>query len=201
MWCTLPTECSSRSITQFTQLWQWRFKRAYLPFQDPCSLYDASQLRVLHHPDGYDFRTWPMHSMVLQWQLISPSRSLYVHFLPWVEQGSQSVSSFSPLYAVSALFKRVRHSSTDQMLLRLIFISVNTGLSSALFAFLSVILVRVDTLGAFPSLIHPAGSSSYTQPISSSRLCITRCARCTATRSSQASTRASSSEVAVRHGN
>jgi hypothetical protein len=32
------------------------------------------------------------------------------------------------------------------MLLRLIFFSVNTGLSSALFAFLSVILVRLDTL-------------------------------------------------------
>ncbi|KAH0831229.1 hypothetical protein J3R83DRAFT_13811 [Lanmaoa asiatica] len=39
---------------------------------------------------------------------------------------------------------RTGFADTDQMLLRLIFISVNTGLSSAIFAFLSVLLVRVQ---------------------------------------------------------
>ena len=95
-------------------------------------------------------------------------------------------------------------SSTDRMLLRLIFISVNTGLSSALFAFLSVILVRLDTLLAlrFPNSHRPpSGSSSYTRQTSSSQPCISHSARCTATRSSQASTCARSSEVAVRYGN
>jgi len=94
---------------------------------------------------------------------------------------------------------------TDQMLLRLIFISVNTGLSSALFAFLSVILVRLNTLPiqCFPDPHHVlAGSLSYTRPISSSPPCIIRSARCTATRFSRASIRARSSEVAsVRHRN
>ena len=95
-------------------------------------------------------------------------------------------------------------SSTDRMLLRLIFISVNTGLSSALFAFLSVILVRLDTLltQRFPnSHRSPSGSSSYTRQISFSQPCITHSARCTVTRSSRASTCVRSSEVAVRHGN
>ena len=95
-------------------------------------------------------------------------------------------------------------SRTDKMLLRLIFISVNTGLSSALFAFLSVILVRLD--GVLTQRVHnshcpPSGSSSYTQAISSSRACISHSARCTATRSLRASTCARSSEVAGRNGN
>ncbi|KAG6380232.1 hypothetical protein JVT61DRAFT_8324 [Boletus reticuloceps] len=52
---------------------------------------------------------------------------------------------------------RTGYADTDQMLRRLIFISVNTGLSSALFAFLSVLLVRVDTLliqQSSPTEIH-----------------------------------------------
>ena len=113
------------------------------------------------------------------------------------------VCPFIPLCVVSASFN-VSIPSTDQMLLRLIFISVNTGLSSALFAFLSVILVRLYTLLTLRFLNPhgpPSGSSSYTRQISSSQLCITHSARCTATRSSRASTCARSSEVAVRFGN
>jgi len=48
------------------------------------------------------------------------------------------------------------HTDTDRMLLRLIFISVNTGLSSALFAFLSVILLVVyPTNLIFTALYYP----------------------------------------------
>ncbi|KAF9238062.1 hypothetical protein BU15DRAFT_75458 [Melanogaster broomeanus] len=48
------------------------------------------------------------------------------------------------------------HEGTDRMLLRLIFISVNTGLSSALFAFLSVILLVVyPTDLIFTALYYP----------------------------------------------
>jgi len=48
------------------------------------------------------------------------------------------------------------HTDTDRMLLRLIFISVNTGLSSALFAFLSVILLVVyPTDLIFTALYYP----------------------------------------------
>ena len=95
-------------------------------------------------------------------------------------------------------------SSTDRMLLRLIFISVNTGLSLALFAFLSVILVRLDMLPRqrFPSSHRPpSGSSSHTRPISSLQPCITHSARCTATRSSRASICVRLFEAAVRYGN
>jgi hypothetical protein len=45
------------------------------------------------------------------------------------------------------------HPGTDRMILRLIFISVNTGLSSTLFALLFLILVRFNTLLTF--LIYP----------------------------------------------
>lgn len=48
-----------------------------------------------------------------------------------------------------------RYLSTDQMILRLIFISVNTGLSSALFAFLSVLLVRIRYHAVSLKLSHP----------------------------------------------
>lgn len=53
------------------------------------------------------------------------------------------------------------------MLLRLIFISVNTGLSSALFAFLSVLLVRV-LHSSFPTHIaYPRlASCTAARPIS-----------------------------------
>jgi len=44
--------------------------------------------------------------------------------------------------------------STDRMLLRLIFISVNTGLSSALFAFLSVILLVIYPTDLFYSALY-----------------------------------------------
>ncbi|KAN0094599.1 hypothetical protein V8E55_002886 [Tylopilus felleus] len=51
---------------------------------------------------------------------------------------------------------RTGFADTDQMLLRLIFISVNTGLSSALFAFLSVILLVIyPTELIFTALYYP----------------------------------------------
>ncbi|KAF8558675.1 hypothetical protein OG21DRAFT_1088413 [Imleria badia] len=51
---------------------------------------------------------------------------------------------------------RTGFADTDQMLLRLIFISVNTGLSSALFAFLSVILLVIyPTDLIFTALYYP----------------------------------------------
>jgi hypothetical protein len=109
---------------------------------------------------------------------------------------------FSPLYVVSASF--TLSSSTDRMLLRLIFISVNTGLSSTLFSFLSLILVRLDMLlgQPFPNSHHPpSGSSSCIRPISSTQPRISHSARCTATRFSRPSTCGRSSEVTVRHGN
>ena len=143
--------------------------------------------------------------MELQRRSISPSRSLYVRSLPWAGRVLQSVS-LSTLYMLYRHCSRCPSSSTDKMLLRLIFISVNTGLSSALFAFLSVILVRLDRLLTllFPNSHRPrSGSSSYSRPISSSQPCITHSARCTATLSWRASTLARSSEVqvAVRYGN
>jgi hypothetical protein len=90
------------------------------------------------------------------------------------------------------------------MLLRLIFISVNAGLSTALFALLFLILVRLDTLLTvrLPKSQRPlSGSSSYTRPISSTQHCTSHSARRTATRSSLTSTCVRSSEVAVRDGN
>ncbi|KAG8216102.1 hypothetical protein J3R82DRAFT_8103 [Butyriboletus roseoflavus] len=103
-----------------------------------------------------------------------------------------------------------RYLSTDQMIHRLIFISINTGLSSALFAFLSLLLVRIRRnpfskkhLVLIFVIFIPPGSSSYTRPISSSQPCISPCVRCIATRSLRASTRARSSVMAVaaRHRN
>ena len=144
-----------------------------------------------------------MHSMELQRWSISPSRSLYVRSSPRAERGLQGVS-LSTLYMLYRHCSRCPSYSTDKMLLRLIFISVNTGLSSALFAFLSVILVRLDmllTLLFLNSRRPRSGSSSYSRPISSSQPSITHSARCTATPSWRASMRARSSEVAVRYSN
>lgn len=122
--------------------------------------------------------------------------------------GPNGVCRVCPILAHSMPYRHCSTCSsfrTDQMLLRLIFISVNTGLSSALFALLAVTLVRLDTLPTqhLPDTHHVlSGSLSYTRPISSSQPCIIRSARCIATRSSRASIRARSSEVAsVRHRN
>ena len=63
---------------------------------------------------------------------------------------------FNPLYQLYQHCSTCLSCSTDRMLLRLIFISVNTGLSSALFALLSVIMVRLDVHRMLSRLSSPS---------------------------------------------